>query len=369
MSRRRKTVFKEPAWELERRGRRPAERVDLTDELVATAIATAAERTIHDGELRGLFVRIRTSGSKTYYYRQPGVGNKQAVNLGNTSKLSIANARSQALRTQIDRAEGRTSKFSSGGPSRWTVAQAFDAYLATKDCSEWSRRIERTFRGIILPVIGAIKLTELDGDMALKPFSTLDGYYAAGTPQYVLSAFLTWATFAGHVRFNVLRGRSGLPHRPRSKRYPVSANDIGRLWRACDALPEQWRCAFRLMIATGRPIQEVLSLSSGSVDHWLHDSELEHGRRGAIFSELLSPLRESKFGSLFTAQGKRRPMVFQQRHWNTLREAAGLERATMSEVKRRVDEEFASCRGDLTKWDDFLRSCMAESNDVEGVYL
>lgn len=228
MSRRRKPVFKDPEWQGGRRGRRASERVELTDELVASTTATATERAMHDDRTRGLFVRIRTSGSKTYYYRQPGIQNKQAINLGSSAKLSVAEARAAAAKIQNDRAEGRMSRFSRGGPSRWTVGQAFDAYIATKAPSEWKNRTERTFRRMILPVIGQIKIAELDGDAALRPFTDLEGYYRAGTPIHMLSAFLTWARHEGHVRFNVLRGWISLPARPRPRRSVISPEDIGR---------------------------------------------------------------------------------------------------------------------------------------------
>lgn len=369
MPRRRKQVFKDPDWYVERRGRPAANKAILTDELIAAAVAGCSERAIHDDLVSGLYVRIRPTGAKTYHYRQPGIGNKQAVLLGRAPTYSVAEARAAATRIRDNRAVGRVSRFSSGGPSRWTVAQAFEVYIAAQPPSEWMRRTERTFARLILPVIGSIKLAELDGDTALRPFTDLEDYYRAGTPIHILSAFLSWAVKGGHVRFNVLRGRISLPHRQRPRYSHITESGIGRFWRACELLPEHWRAAFRLMMASGRPIRSILALSDRSLVDWDGGGEVFSSAPTGLVDELLQPFRGRKPGFLFSAPGKTTPMKFQQRHWNTLREAAGHSSATMRDLHHGLRRQALICRDRGTRWDDFLQSCMVEPTYEEEVDL
>lgn len=370
MSRRKKSAFKDPEWDIERRGRKASERAELTDEIVAEAVAVRRERSIHDASMRGLFVRIRPSGAKTYCYRQPGIRSKQAVTLGNAETQSIAAARAAASRIKIERAEGRMSRVFIGGPNKKTVAQSFDTYISEKPKSQWSVRIEKTFRDLILPKIGDIEINKLTGDQAAEIFDHLEGYYVKGTPAYILSAFLTWAYSKGLVRYNVLRGRVKLPWRPRARSFSPSGAEIGAFWRACAVLPTNWAIAFRLMIASGRSIDEILSLTRERAWHeWPEADDYMSGRRSELVKQLLGSMGHDGGRFLFVARGKRTPMVFQQRHWNRLRDAAGHSRATMRGMRESVEREFAMRRGDLAKWDEFLQSCMTEPECIEEVDL
>lgn len=331
MSRRRKPALVDP-WDppFERRGRKAARTESLTDELVRALKPAEKEYAVHDWDQPGLFVRVRRTGSRTYYYRPRTRGNRRAVRIGSASKLSVAAARSKAL--EIDELLFQGHALRGFEPRRYskTLRHAFDQYIPQEPHGGWGKRVWREFHQLILPVLGDVKLECVTYRQIDEIISTRPSYYSRRNLRLIISAFLSWCVTKGLLDTNVIRGRPASPAPPPRKRFKFSGPQLGVIWNACETLPPLWRDAFRLVIATGRPLNQVLSLRAGAQDTLGDEQEFF----GPVGTELLAGLSAGRSGYLFIAPGKTTPMRFQQRMLEALRIAADMGEFTIGDLQR-----------------------------------
>lgn len=330
MSRRRNPPLVD-LWDppFERRGRKAARTERLTDELVRALKPAEKEYAVHDWDQPGLYVRVRKC-SRIYYYRPRTRGNRRAKRIGSASKLSVAAARSKAL--EIDELIFQGHALRGFEPRRYskTLRHAFDQYIPQEPNGGWGKRVWREFNQLVLPALGDVKLECLTYRQIDEIISTRPSYYSRRNLRLIISAFLSWCVTKGLLDTNVIRGRPASPAPPPRKRFKFSGPQLGVIWNACETLPPLWRDAFRLVIATGRPLNKVLSLCAGAQDARGDEQEFF----GPLGTELLNQLSAGRSGYLFRAPGKTTPMRFQQRMLKALRIAADMGEFTIGDLQR-----------------------------------
>jgi len=364
MSRRRRPTFLiPPEFRLDRRGRKAARKEDLTDELVTSLVPGSREYAVHDLDQPGLFVRVRPTGSKTYYYRPQG--RKKAVSLGSANSLTVADARLEAHQgaLRFQRGESLSSLSSHGGAE--TVRSAFDAYLERIHQLSDGARIQREFTRVILPAIGDSKLAEISRDQVETLIDQLPTFYARRNRRVIISAFLSWCVGTGRIDYNILKGGRALLRPEPRERMRLSSDDLWRVWQACDELPPVWRDAFRLVIASGLTIREVLQLPSNA--GWRNsDEELPFG---PLATELLAKIERPAGPNLFAAPGKWSPRTFQQGILRRLQETADIGTFTASDLSRASKRIASIRRVPGLEWDDLLPPLMRKSHPSDDVVL
>lgn len=348
----------------ERRGRRAAHKDELSDQLVSSLSAKSREYAVHDIDQPGLFLRVRQSGSMSYYYRPHGRSNKKAVSLGSTAQLNVADARFKALQLEARLMQGASIREMSSRASAATVSRAFEAY--SPRCSqEWMARILREFSAVVLPAIGETKLADLTRQQLESVISERATYYGRRNLRGVISAFLSWCVETGRIEANVLKGGRTIPRPQARKRMELGGAALGTVWNACETLPRRWRDAFRLVIASGQPISKVLNLPANALHTWGDDAYLF----GPLATEVLRGIEPSGTPWLFSAPGKNTPMRFQQGMLNRLRDALGWGPLTASDLHRASIELGATRSGLGLRWDDLFPPPRANLHPDDEVVL
>lgn len=346
MSRRPKLAIVDP-WDppFERRGRKAAHREILTDDLIRGLMPKEREYSVYDWDCPGLYVRVRSTGNLTFYYRPQLRRHHKDVRIGSPAKLTVAAARTKAAEVDELLFQGRS--LGSFEPSKYskTIRHAFDQYMSHEPLGVWQRRVWRMFHDTILPALGEVKLQSLTYGQIDDLLGAAPTYYAQRNPRVAVSAFLTWCVSKGLVDTNVVKGRrAGSAPLPR-RRHSFNGAQLGAIWNACGALPPKWRDAFRLVIATGFPISAVLSLRP------VHEYRQNVG---PVATELLEQLSCGRLGYLFRAPGKFGPMTFQQSMLERLRTAADMGPFTIGDLQRSAISLARTRGGGGIQWDDLF---------------
>lgn len=323
-----------------------------------------SEYAVHDFDQPGLFVRVRPSGNRTYYYRPHGGSNQRAVRLGNAEQLTVSDARLKSRRIDDQLANGgRISELSSKAAAG-TVRKAWVAFRPRAG-SEWANRIERVFTSSVLPIVGDVKLANLTYSQLDRIISESPTYYGRRNLRVVISGFLSWCVSTRRVDTNVLKGgRRDRRPKPRKRRL-FDGPELRVIWDACEVLPDRWRDVFRLVIASGLPVREVLRLPANVLTFWRDGAELF----GPLATELIQGMRPMGIGWLFSAPGKTRPMAFQQGMLKRLCGVADLGPFTTGDLQRSSVAVSPMRGGSGFEWKDFLPPVVPESDPAEAVDL
>ena len=341
-------------WKAKTPGRKARCRDFLTDEFVASLPARASEYAVRDIECRAFGVRVRPTGTKTYFLRPLNRGTKKLISLGHSEEILTAEARGKARSIERRLANGGSvAEFSSPSTTR-RFEDAFRVYIAGwGGTPTWRQKIERTFDHDIIPHLGHMLLT----DLRVEDFKAVLAYcrssYGRKQQRYMASAFLTWCTKTGRVRTNVLKGLPASP-RPRPSRNPVEldAYELELIWDACDLLPEKWTQALRLVIVLAEPIDSVLKLDAdgrSSPEGPVH----QHLRSRSFAREYFTHISDGREGLLFIGRDKRSPMQFQSRIVEFIRaELHWLRRFSMGDIVQASSRHLTALRQPGAEWNE-----------------
>ncbi|MDQ8754730.1 Arm DNA-binding domain-containing protein [Sphingosinicella sp. LHD-64] len=342
-------------WRPERRGRRARQRETLTDPLVAALNAQPKEYAMHDYEVQGLYIRVRSSGLKSWYYRPGHKKSLGAKHLGSFPTMSVQAARNEARRAEYELSRGGRLKETSRPSALETVCDAFAAYLSHGSCfrsSEWQSRVRREFDRHFLPTIGDLYLQRMTASQAEAACACRPTYYGTRNLRDILRSFLSWAVETGRITTNVLKGNRSPPRPEPRLRQKVTPSDLGELWRACEVLPINWKWAFRLLIVSGLSMKEVLAARARTTGWSPHiEASLP---RGPLVDMILDEMHPNEGDYVFRARGKTGPMTFRQDMLERLREAAFLHPFTPGDITRAARSLVTTSSEPTLSWDDIF---------------
>jgi integrase len=253
-------------------------RKKLTDQLLKSTKPPAQGRTvITDTERAGLRFRITSSGSATFLLEKKIKGGKRrAFTLGYYPAMSLAEARAEALRieleaqTGIDRIEAAQAEKAvraAEALAARTVGDILEIYIAThidKNLKEGQSREERKrqLRASLSPFLGsrmdALSRADLQGIVDAK---AAEGKIPmANRLHSALCAFTGWAYGRGHIENDPCSSvqKAG---REQSRTRTPSLDEVREIWAASYETGPLWGPFFRMCVLTGqRSRNEILRM-------------------------------------------------------------------------------------------------------------
>lgn len=247
-----------------------AETIDLTTINPASiALPPQGERMIHDSEAKGLSLRLRATGARTWIVKEKVGGKTTLRTLGQVALVPLATAR-HMVAAQPPFPYNDTNVLPSaplfGQEARiWEVMPHF---LAMGETGRWKASTVRNMRAAadthILPLLGLKKVRDLKPEEVAR--WQMD---VAAKSSAVRMALSTLSGLMLYAEDHGLRGPGcnpcrGLRKNQRSKRgqlLPIAT--VRRLWAALDKLHDTMpnACdAVRLLLLTGARRSEILSL-------------------------------------------------------------------------------------------------------------
>jgi hypothetical protein len=209
--------------------------IELTDAIIRDASCPLglAQLYLRDAEQRGLAVRLRPSGAKTFYFEftRPGVKGTARDRIGPFPKIKVKDARKAAAILAGEHAKG-TDLVKEGGP--------YEQSLIARQVVNTATALS-ALRRHLLPLHRSTdvrQLTRRDITAPMDKLATAGKLGAAQDLRKHCSTFLNWAVTQGHADFNPLAGMRQ-PKATRAERLErkrrgriLSDDEIRKLWGA-----------------------------------------------------------------------------------------------------------------------------------------
>lgn len=340
----------------------------LTQRVVETITCPAGKKDalVFDSELRGFGLRVTATGSRTFLAQYTAAGCKRRVALGAFGAVTVEQARKAAQAVLGEAARG-VDPF----VARKALVQAVRAAKAEAEYTfhamvqAWSKAREGDRRPSYLReavaclnrnlpqwkdrAAGSISLAEavraLDAIKAAKGTVTANRTLAYGRAAY------GWAMKRQHVVVNPLRGIER-PGKEMSRERVLVAEELGRIWRACDELGQTLASFVRVLMLTLQRREEVALMRWTELDNaadpkvWTLPAErAKNGRTHVI--HLSGPVR-AIVGSMPRLLGN--PFVFAGRNEKPV--------AAFNYAKAEIEAALFDSGNGLPDWrfHDFRRS-------------
>ena len=275
-------------------------RVNLTDRFIANAKADADGRAeFFDTIVKGLALRVTTSGSRSWSYHFRNDGKRARVLLGTYPATSLADARTRALEAKghVERGEDPRRQFAAQAANAVTVAGLVDSYIGKHVRTlRSSAAVERRIRKNVVPRIGSVKLANLsrrDINRVIDPIVAREAPTEAARVFEDARGMLRWAVARGELDHNPMEGMDR-PSGRKSRERVLSDQEIRILWHGLkDALPKskQIQRIVKLCLITGQRVGEVAGMMRSELE--LNDKRwLLPGSRTKNGHEHLVPLSD-----------------------------------------------------------------------------
>jgi integrase len=252
-------------------------RVALTDRFCSTAKAIEVQTDYFDTVVSGLALRVTALGRRSwcYLYTSPRDFKRARVTIGTYPATSLAAAREKAAKAKGHVEAGNDPRLvlEGQGVAGMTVAGLVDAYLADpeKAALRSKAEIDRRLRKNVVPVIGAVKLSELRRrdvrtvtDAILKRKRKVEATRVFED----VRAIVRWAVQNEYLDANPLDGMSK-PAEATSSNRVLSDEEIQTLWGGLpDALARSEQCQqiVRLCLVTAQRVGEVAGITRAELD-------------------------------------------------------------------------------------------------------
>lgn len=245
--------------------------VRLTDEIVSGFQLCARESVVHDTTVSRLFLRVRPTGSKAFYFActPAGPGRQRKVFIGSAQDLSVDQARWLALdRWEEERAKGVPRKRTRLAQDI-SVGEAFEAYRS-REVSARSVNHSRHIQRVLGPFVDAYR----DHHIAQLRRGVLTSWVAqAGAvapsrsraAHKALRAFLSWCVDTGAFEYNALAGAPAASKVSNWHRV-LSSRELRNIYVASAELDAPWRVLVGFLMLTGATVETARRLHRSQVD-------------------------------------------------------------------------------------------------------
>lgn len=244
-------------------------RKTLTDAGVAALRPRAARYAHPDPELRGHYVRVTTSGVKTYVTvtRDP-TGKQIWTTVGGADLLSVAEARERA-REVLQRVQDGKPAFEPKSDTFAAVVADWRKRHLEANGLRAAREINRLLDRHILPAWGSREFVSIRRSDVSNLLDQVEDNHGARSADYCLtiaSAIMNWHA-ARRDDYNppIVRGmRRQSPHAQQRARV-LDDDEIRRIWIACEALGTYGGLIKMLLLTTQR-FDKVLTMAWADID-------------------------------------------------------------------------------------------------------
>ena len=321
----------------------------LTDGGIEKLRPERREYTVWDTRVRGLGVRVRPSGLRTYIHLRKSAAGVKKVSLGPATSRGIEEVRRDCLAMaatvadEMEPVREDVPLFREFVAGVWKTA-CFDHWKPSTQ-----QVTNRVLRSQLLPAFGAVRLDRITHLMVVRWFDAYSRTAPGGANRIldVLRQILNHAIVRGHIATNPTRN---LRRNPRVKltRF-LSREEIQRLHRALDCHAEGSESArqqadiIRLLLLTGCRKSEIVQLRRREVDgDHLNLSDSKTGPRRVFLNARAREIIEHRMSQ------REGPWVFPSSTcpsrpqgdglylWYLVRRTAGLEDVRLHDLRHTV---------------------------------
>ena len=244
----------------------------LTDAGIARLRPEPREYTVWDTRVRGLGVRVRPSGTRTYIYYPKSATGTRKVSLGPVTLCAIEDVRRSCLAMAAAAVEARETV--QDKPPRFREFVAGPWHSACYDrCKPSTQRVMRSaLKCQLLPVFGAVRLDRISRIMVVRWFDAYSRTAPGGANRVleILRQIFNHAIACAHIATNPAR-KIRRNRQPKHTRF-LSREEIRRLHRTLDDHAERSESTqqqvdiIRLLLLTGCRKNEIVRLRWQEVD-------------------------------------------------------------------------------------------------------
>ena len=239
------------------------------------AIAVKTRTDFTDPNTKGLMLRVTPHGAKTWaiLYNRKGDGKKRRFTLGQFPALSLADARelAEAKKVQI-RAGVDPAALLSEYKKANTVDELLDLFLEKhpRPDAAWTLECKRFFKKDVRPLIGRIKLPDLNRGHVRQVIEAVRDRGATVTVNRTLAALrraFSWAVSKDLLTINpALNMATDIEETDKDR--ALTIDEIKTFWAGLDnaTMGERSRLALKLVLATGQRPGEVCGASKSELD-------------------------------------------------------------------------------------------------------
>lgn len=228
-----------------------------------------------DPDTKGLSLRVTPTGAKSWalLYRRKGDAKKRRVTLGEFPALGLADARAMAEAKKVQiRAGSDPAGLLSDYKKADTVDQLLDLFLEKHQRPDalWTLECKRIFKKDVRPLIGRIKLPDLNRGHVRQVIEAVRDRGATVTVNRTLAALrraFSWAVSKDLLAVNpALNMATDIEET--SKDRALSVAEIKTLWTGLSdaAMGERSRIVLKIVLATGQRPGEVCGTRKDELD-------------------------------------------------------------------------------------------------------
>lgn len=247
----------------------------LTHKRAEAIKATAMRQEIPDPAHPGLYLVVQPSGAKSWALRYRFGGKPRKLTLGKLTTLSLADARkaaSEALGAvergrdpgvdkKLDKAARRA-----GDTKVRTLIGEFDKRHLSK--LKTGKGVRQSLDHNVTPIIGDMDIkdvTRADVVRLLERIADAGKGTTANRVKAYLSKFLGWCQDRGVIEQSPMIGLKPVADE-NSRERPLSSEEIGLLWTACETEPAPYGAMFQMLLLTGQRRGEVAGMRWSDID-------------------------------------------------------------------------------------------------------
>ena len=245
----------------------------LTERIIRDTKPHANDYIRWDDQVKGLGVRVRVSGTKTYILNYRVAGRERRMTMARTSEISLraVRARAGAALVGIRAGEGDPLTQRRAAATQPTVAEGLDRFFADyvpvrRAAERMTARTEQIYREqarrTIAPALGAHRIADVTSgevEQMVAPLPPVSRNRTLAFTSRLFTLFEHWAWRPHHT--NPCRGVERAREEPRDR--VLSPSDLAALGAALvarEAVCPPAACAIRVAALTGLRIGEVLAM-------------------------------------------------------------------------------------------------------------
>jgi integrase len=309
--------------------------------------AQERKKTYRDDGCPGLFVLVHASGTKRYFLRYSWEGRQDSVTIGDTSEMSLAEARDIALDHKYHLRRGVPPK---QRYEKLSMAEGLERWMAEQEVSKNTRLSYRSkIETHILPAMGTKDVRRVHrADVVKLHRSLIDKPSTANVVLAVLKGFFAWAQDAveGLEATPVVRIKA---FKTKGRERALSAEERVSLLDALSACANQeFADAVRLILITGSRKSEIVDAVWDGVE--MERGVLRFDGKTGQTTRFLSAPAKQILSRRPTREGKLFPTLTHSvvyRAWAKLIEEAGIEDLKIHDLRHDFASVAAAKTGDI----------------------
>lgn len=252
--------------------RKPTRRQAFTKRTLAGVRTPAkGEAIVHDAKTPGLVFRVRPTGAKAFYFYRKIKGRPVRLKLGDFPEMTVENARKAATKTMAAYNEGKDPAAKRREErGELTVGKLWKVYRDDHLEPRCSPRTLATETALFDKHLGGLKSRRLSDvkPAATKALHTKIGKTAPTSANRAIQLLRRLYRYAArhHDYTGPIPTVSVELYREQSRERFLSADELPRFLKACDAEGQPWADFFRLCLATGARRSNVQAMRWDAID-------------------------------------------------------------------------------------------------------